>query len=157
MRSINNWACFTNCACALLINGHAFAKASAEISEKSSGNQKSQRDFEISYAKTARVGPLDMTPTSSLLSTTSSRFSHLQTRKVNLPVHLPCVVAQAFVGILVLHANCRKLASGCIKLNVRSKVAGPRTYGKPRRLRNLATPGNYWNSTPRNCPTRLPA
>ena len=34
-------------------------KASAEISEKSSGNQKSQRDFEISYGKTARVGPLE--------------------------------------------------------------------------------------------------
>ena len=58
MRIINMWACFTNCACALLMNGRAFAKASTEISEKSSGNQKSERDFEISYAKTARVGPL---------------------------------------------------------------------------------------------------
>ena len=45
MRIINKWASFTNCACALLINGRAFTKASAEISEKSSGNQKSQRDF----------------------------------------------------------------------------------------------------------------
>ena len=63
--SFTNCACafsitgrFTNCACALLINGRAFAKVSAEISEKSSGNQKSQRYFEVSYAKTARVGPL---------------------------------------------------------------------------------------------------
>ena len=61
MRIINKWASFTNCACALLINGRAFTKESTEISEKSSGNQKPQRDFEISYAKTDRVRPLGST------------------------------------------------------------------------------------------------
>ena len=70
------------------MNGRAFAKASAEISEKSSGNQKSEQDFEISYAKTARVGPLGFT----------------------LPAPRSCAVCDA---ILAARANTSELQLTC--------------------------------------------
>ena len=47
---------FSNCACALPRNGRVFTLAkSLEINTR---NQKLRPDLEVSYAKTARVGPI---------------------------------------------------------------------------------------------------